>query len=482
MRISTFFLVMFIFVMPAACGDDDVAASDADAGGEDLFRPESDAGRPPGSNSGSNSDPNGDPNVEPNNNTSDAGTNNGNEECTDFGECVLGTSRCVGEEIQGCVDDGDGDNCGTNDLPMACPSPQQFCSDGECVTNTDCIDNDGDGYGPNCAAGPDCDDSNPDRFPGNPEVCDGIDNDCNAGADDVDGLGGTCTTGSGACMATGTPSCEGTELVCNVTNPPGSTEVCDGVDNDCDGSVDEGGVCSMPMCTPDAFEPNDTAMTSATLTMNTRNDATICGSDEDWFDFPTANNTNHRVTITFPDSESDLDLEIYEDGVLFESSLGISDVESVQFRAAPNRSYSARVFNAGSNDNDYFLQVIDIVSCQEEDGFAPNQSIAEAPLLPADWSVYGYACPGQSDFYAMGEVTTGTTVWVDLYDVDFGEDIDLHLWADPDGDGQFDRVDSSTGLSSNESIVYTATHTGDFYYEVVDFQGNGGLYDMDWTK
>ena len=45
-----------------------------------------------------------------------------------------------------------------------------------------CVDNDGDGFGDGCAAGPDCDDSDPAVHPGASKVCDHRDNDC----------GGTC--------------------------------------------------------------------------------------------------------------------------------------------------------------------------------------------------------------------------------------------------------------------------------------------------
>ncbi len=66
------------------------------------------------------------------------------------------------------------------------------------------IDGDGDNYSP---AQGDCDDENPDVYPGNPEICaDRIDNDCNGLYDDgCDGRvqfgtlrgGGGCTGGTG---------------------------------------------------------------------------------------------------------------------------------------------------------------------------------------------------------------------------------------------------------------------------------------------
>src|SRR6185436_5053684 len=42
-----------------------------------------------------------------------------------------------------------------------------------------CRDNDGDGYGKSCALGPDCNDSNAAVHPVAPELCNGIDDNCN---------------------------------------------------------------------------------------------------------------------------------------------------------------------------------------------------------------------------------------------------------------------------------------------------------------
>jgi hypothetical protein len=102
------------------------------------------------------------------------------------------------------------------------------------------VDQDGDGHTP---AGGDCNDNAITIFPGAPEVCDGFDNDCNpATAIDVNS---PCYDDDGDGYCEGPPCTNATSTIpdCNDANPsafPGGNEICNNVDDNCDGQVDEG--------------------------------------------------------------------------------------------------------------------------------------------------------------------------------------------------------------------------------------------------
>jgi hypothetical protein len=162
------------------------------------------------------------------------------------------------------------------DAPERCDGLDQDCDDliDEAVTELWFEDQDGDGYGDpttglsSCdpgegyvADGSDCDDAEPAAFPGNPERCDGLDNDCDGALDeagaldapawytdaDLDGYGDPATERPACAAPEGAVAAAGD---CDDLDPdisPAALERCDLEDNDCDSVIDEDDATDAPL-------------------------------------------------------------------------------------------------------------------------------------------------------------------------------------------------------------------------------------------
>jgi hypothetical protein len=106
------------------------------------------------------------------------------------------------------------------------------CDDPACAADPACGlcgDNDGDGFLDAACGGTDCDDAASLVFPGAPEQCNGLDDDCD-GQVPNDPIGGEFDDDGD-----GFAECDGDCNDAVATAHPGAIEVCDGADSDCDG-------------------------------------------------------------------------------------------------------------------------------------------------------------------------------------------------------------------------------------------------------
>jgi predicted outer membrane repeat protein len=191
---------------------------------------------------------------------------------------------CIGTDVDGdgycaaaaCSDGSTPGDCNDSDVAVY-PGASEVCNgidddcngivDGSSATgqSTFYFDLDGDGFGntaidseacdaPNgyVADNTDCNDNNPTVYPSAEELCDSLDNDCNGAIDDNvpnpptwyqdldgDGFGDPNTAVSDCDEPTGYVNIAED---CDDNNPsvsPAESEVCNGVDDDCDGSIDE---------------------------------------------------------------------------------------------------------------------------------------------------------------------------------------------------------------------------------------------------
>ncbi|MBL8616233.1 MAG: putative metal-binding motif-containing protein [Deltaproteobacteria bacterium] len=162
----------------------------------------------------------------------------------------------------GSADGGEADADADSDADADADSDADADADSDADADADPgTDADADGY---TLESGDCDDADPTVNQGQREVCyDGKDNDCRSGSPDCDCDADGVEGASGEICTTGTD--------CDDADPdvyPGAVDLIDGLDNNCDGVPDEGGYCN-------AYFPLENAPGNSRIYSSTSQSGTI---------------------------------------------------------------------------------------------------------------------------------------------------------------------------------------------------------------
>jgi large repetitive protein len=403
--------------------------------------------------------------------------------CSDTGKVDVADAD-VGTDVAVSDSDGDGfmgeDDCDESS-PLVNAGAAELCDglDNDCDGDVDedvesffYLDVDSDGFGDSgegieacdipdghSLIGGDCDDGRADVYPGAPELCDGLDNNCDGQTDengvftqyqdaDGDGYGQTdlamesCESLEGHVLESG--DCDDGSGEAH----PDAPEQCDGLDNDCDGEVDEGlGQTWYLDSDNDGFGDASNTTDACMVPVGHSEDGTDC-DDSDSFIFPGA-----EEVCDYLDNDCDGDID---------EGAGVG--ASVWFADADGDGYGDPSLSTESCSQPPGYVAVDTDCDDSSDSTHPGAAETESSSLcmsDSDGDGYGDSSPGfgvepggDCDDTAIGlnpaadEVCNGIDDNCDL-SVDDAAAIDLSTWyLDSDGDGYGDPTNAVDACTS----------------------------------
>ncbi len=301
--------------------------------------------------------------------------------------------------------------------------------------------------------GNDCDDAEPERYPGNVEICDGIDNDCDGELDegllsswwtdaDNDGFGDPGTEVVACRQPPGTADNDGDCDDSAAPVNPDALEICDGIDNDCDGSTDGPDAAGRGTWFLDADGDGhgdpDSPLSACTQPANSVTDATDC-DDADFDINPDGNEVCDSI-------DNDCD--------------GLVDNDDPSWDRSSGGTWYRDTDGDGYGDAASPVQACDAPAATVRDATDCDDSTSAVHPSAAE------ICDGQdNDCDGAGDPMDGSAQACpaeDCIDVlSFGSAVDGRYWVDPNASGSAYEVwcDQSTE-GGGWTLAYVVSNDG----------------------
>ncbi len=390
-------------------------------------------------------------------------------------------------------------------------------------------DGDGDGYS---EIDGDCDDTDASLSPGVPELCDGIDNDCDGAVDegsavdastwyadsDGDGFGDPGSATAACARPAGhladASDCDDGDAAAY----PGATEFCDGHDDDCDGAVDEASAVDAATWYADAdgdgFGDVATTTRACALPSGHSADSSDC-DDGDAAVHPAA---DERCDGRDDDCDGVVDEDDAVDAATwYADSDGDGFGDAASARAACTQPSGFVELDTDCDDGDSGAHPGADERCDGHDddcdGAVDEDDAVDAGIWHPDWDGDGYgdlstsssACTQPTGSVADGSdcddhnaaVFPGSDEYCNGYDddcdgiVDESDALDARSWyVDRDGDGYGHPTDTVSGCSQpahsstdnsdcDDSMASVHPGATEVWYDGIDQDCDGNDDDRD---
>ncbi len=321
------------------------------------------------------------------------------------------------------------------------------------------------------------------------ELCgNGVDDDCDGEVDEgFEALGQACTSGQGVCARNGAQVCSGDRLalVCGAQPGERGQEICDGLDNDCDGVADDDGVCGG--CVNDGFEPNNADESAASIEVGDRLAGTICFFDRDVYSVGVLPAGGVLViNALFSHADGDIDVGVFRDGQFVPEATGgssVTDNEQVVVPLLQAGEYTIHLLVIGGTGAvDYDLSVFVTQEQCQDDIFEHDDGPEQAHALPVDQPREMVACsedaPQGGDWFDLGEMEANTLVGLTARFLHGLGDIDLFLL-----DALGEIVDSGVSVTDDELIEVLIVEPGQYFARAEAFgQGVSNPYTLTFSR